>query len=603
LNASRVGRETAKIGPENPWQSNGNPPMRRFVLGLFAAIGIVAVLLVIGTSVAVWWAVASRATLPGSMVLTVDFGRGLIEGPSQKPLSELAFGKKQTLRGFLDALERAGDDSRVKGLYARFGGDSLGVAKGQEVRDAIRDFRAKGKFAIAFTDSFGEFGAGTRPYYIATAFDEIWLQPMGEVGLVGLRSEVPFFRGTLDKLGITPRFEHREEYKTAANSLTETGMTAPQREEVEDLLGAISGQIVRGIAQTRNLPEAQIASLIDRGPFSADEAKAAHLVDRIGYRDEAIARAHERAGSGAELVSLSRYLDGAGRPHDSGEKIALIYGTGLIVAGDSGGSLAGDSEMSAREMTRAFRQAVRDEQVRAILFRIDSPGGSAIARERGKPVIVSMGDVAGSGGYYVAAPADKIVAEPATLTGSIGVLAGKLVVAGLLQKLGVTTDAVERGANAGMFSPMQDFSPEAHQRLNAFLDLTYRGFKDHVAVGRHLSADAVEAVAKGRVWSGEEAKAKGLVDELGGYSAALRLALEAAKIPADKPFQVAVFPREKGTAELIYDRLTNADRDDEAGEPNAVQRALISLDAIATHIDALTGDGAVLRMPEIGELR
>ncbi len=588
--------------------------MRRFVLGLFAAIGIVAVLLFIGTSVAVWWAVASGSTLPGSMVLTVDFGRGLIEGPSQKPLSELAFGKKQTLRGFLDALERAGDDSRVKGLYARFSGDSLGVAKGQEVRDAIRDFRARGKFAIAFTDSFGEFGAGTRPYYIATAFDEIWLQPMGEVGLVGLRSEVPFFRGTLDKLGIAPRFEHREEYKTAANSLTETGMTAPQREELEDLLGSISGQIVRGVAQARNLPEAQVASLIDRGPFSADEAKAAHLVDRIGYRDEAIARVHERAGSGAELVSLSRYVDGAGRPHDTGEKIALIYGTGLIVAGDGSSSLAGNQEMSAREMTRAFRQAVRDDQVRAILFRIDSPGGSAVAsetiwrevvfaRERGKPVIVSMGDVAGSGGYYVAAPADKIVAEPATLTGSIGVLAGKLVIAGLLQKLGVTTDAVERGANAGMFSPMQDFSPEARQRLNAFLDLTYRGFKDHVAAGRHLSADAVESVAKGRVWSGEEAKAKGLVDELGGYSAALRLALEAAKIPADKPFQVAVFPREKGTAELIYDRLTNADRDDEAGQPNTIERALIGLDAITTHIDALTGAGAVLRMPEIGELR
>ena len=588
--------------------------MRRFVLGLFAAIGIVAVLLVIGVSVAVWWLVAGRPTLPGSMVLTVDLGRGLIEGPSQKPLSELVFGKKQTLRGFLDALERAGDDSRVKGIYARFSGDSLAVAKGQEVRDAIRDFRAKGKFAIAFADSFGEFGSGTRPYYIATAFDEIWLQPMGEVGLVGLRSEVPFFRGTLDKLGITPRFEHREEYKTAANSLTETEMTAPQREEVEDLLGSISGQIVRGIAQARNLREAQVASLIDRGPFSADEAKTAHLVDRIGYRDEAITRAHERAGSGAELVSLSRYLDGAGRPHDSGPKIALIYGTGLIVAGDGSSSLGGNQEMSAREMTRAFRQAVRDDQVRAILFRIDSPGGSAVAsetiwrevvfaRERGKPVIVSMGDVAGSGGYYVAAPADKIVAEPATLTGSIGVLAGKLIIAGLLQKLGVSTDTVERGANAGMFSPMQDFSPAARQRLDAFLDLTYRGFKEHVAAGRHLSADAVEAVAKGRVWSGEEAKAKELVDEIGGYSVALRLALEAAKIPPNKPFQVAVFPREKSTVEQIYDRLTNADRDSETGQPSALERALISLDAITAHIDALTGDTGVLRMLEIGEPR
>jgi len=589
--------------------------MRRFVLGLFAAIGVTAVLFVIGLSVAVWWVVASRPSLPGSILLTVDFGRGLIEGKSQDPLSELAFGKKQTLRGFLDALARAGDDSRVKGLYARLGGDNIGVAKGQEVRDAIRDFRAKGKFAIAFTDSFGEFGGGTRPYYIATAFDEIWLQPMGSVGLVGLRSEIPFFRGALDKLGVLPRFEHREEYKSAANSLTEIAMTGPQREEIESLLGSISGQIARGIAEARKLPEEQVAALIDRGPFFAEEAKAASLVDRIGYRDEAIARARERAGSGAELVTLSRYLDGAGRPHDSGPKIALIYGTGMITAGGGNVSpLSGDSEMSAREVTRAFRQAFGDSEVRAILFRIDSPGGSAVAsetiwrevvraREHGKPVIVSMGEVAGSGGYYVAAPADKIVAEPATLTGSIGVLAGKLVISGLLQKIGVSVDAAERGANAGMFSALHDFSPEARGRLDAFLDQTYRGFKEHVAAGRHLSADQVEAVAKGRVWSGEEAKAKGLVDELGGFGTGLRLAKEAAKLPADKEVKLTVFPRDRGTLERIYDRLTNPDRDNDAGRPSALERTLVALDAAITRMDSLASEAAVLRMPEIGELR
>jgi len=589
--------------------------MRRFVLGLFAAIGIGAVLLVIGISIAVWWAVASRPSLPGSIVLTVDFGRGLVEGKGQEPFSELLFGKKQTLRGFLEALERAGDDSRVKGLYARFGGDSIGIAKGQEVRDAIRDFRAKGKFAVAFSDSFGEFGGGTRPYYMATAFDEIWLQPMGSVGLVGLRSEIPFFRGALDKLGILPRFEHREEYKSAANSLTETQMTGPQREEIESLLGSISGQIVRGIAEARKLPEDQVAALIDRGPFFAEEAKAAQLVDRVGYRDEAVARARERAGSGAELVTLSRYFDGAGRPHDSGPKIALIYGSGMITAGGGNASpLSGDDEMSAREVTRAFRQAYGDSEVRAILFRIDSPGGSAVAsetiwrevvraKEHGKPVIVSMGEVAGSGGYYVAAPADKIVAQPATLTGSIGVLAGKLVIAGLLQKIGVSVDTAERGANAGMFSAMQDFSPEARQRLDAFLDQTYRGFKEHVAAGRRLSADQVEAVAKGRVWSGEEAKARGLVDELGGFATALRLAAEAGTIPADKDFKLSVFPHEKGTLERVYDRLANPDRDNDASRPSTLERGLTALDAVMRRLEALTGEAAVLHMPEIGEPR
>ncbi len=351
------------------------------------------------------------------------------------------------------------------------------------------------------------------------------------------------------------------------------------------------------------------------GHSSLSEALAAGLVDRVGYRDQAIARARQRAGAGAELVSLSRYLDRAGHPHDSGPKIALIYGTGLVTAG--GGKrtpLLDDAELSAREVSRAFRQAFSDPEVRAILFRVDSPGGSAVAsetiwrevvraREHGKPVIVSMGDVAGSGGYYIAAPADKIVAEPATLTGSIGVLAGKLVVSELLHKLGITGDSAQRGANAAMFSIFENFSPTGRQRLDAFLDETYRGFKEHVATGRHLTADEVEATAKGRVWTGEEAKEKGLVDELGGYDVALRLAKEAAKIPPDKPFKLAVFPREKGTIEAIYDRLFNLDRDSDAASSVAAQSLAAGGARLLAGLATLVGDPGVLRMPPIGEIR
>jgi protease-4 len=595
--------------------------MRRFVLGLFAAIGIIAVLVILGTGIAVWRLASSRPSVPRSIILTVELDRDLVEGPRQNELAELVAGRKTTMRGFLDAIERATEDSRVKGLYAHIGGDSLGLAKVQELRDALAAFRAKGKFAIAFSESFGEFGAGTRPYYLATAFDEIWLQPLGSVGLVGLRSEVPFVRGLLDRLGIEPSFAHREQYKSAANSLTETEMTGPQREELESLLGAMAGQIARGVAETRHLTEGEVQALIDKGPLFADEAKEAHLVDRIGYRDEALSEAHRRAGSGAELLSLSRYVDGAGRPHTKGPAIALIYGTGLIVqGGGSANPLTGTAEMSAREVARAFRDAFRDADVRAILFRIDSPGGSAVAsesiwrevvraRERGKPVIVSMGDTAGSGGYYIAAPADKIVAEPATLTGSIGVLAGKLVIAELLNKLRVTVDTTERGANSGMFSALRDFSPAERQRLDAFLDQTYRGFKEHVATGRHLSEEAVEAVAKGRVWSGEDAKKNGLVDQLGGYAVALRLAREAAKIPADASIKLVVFPRQKSTAELVFDRLVDRERDgDSAGPPSgAFGGAWTSLSALASPLEVLlsglVGDPAVLRMPPLGEIR
>src|SRR5437016_1550049 len=565
--------------------------MRRIVLGIFAAIGIIAALMVLGTGIAVWRIASSRPSLPKSIILTAELGRDLVEGPRPNEVSELLTGRKQTMRGFLDAIERAAEDSRVRGLYAHIDGDSLGLAKVQELRDAVQAFRARGKFAIAFSESFGEFGGGTRPYYLATAFDEIWLQPLGAVGLTGLRAESPFLRGLLDRIGIEPSFQHREQYKSAANILTETEMPAPQREELDSLLGAMAGQITHGIAETRHLTESEVQGLIDKGPLFADEAKEAHIVDRIGYRDEALTEAHRRAGSGAELLSLSRYIEGAGRPHTKGPAIALIYGAGLIVQGGGDKSpLSGTAEMNAREVARAFRDAFRDADVRAILFRIDSPGGSAVAsgsiwrevvraRERGKPVIVSMGDTAGSGGYYIAAPADKIVAEPATLTGSVGVVAGKLVIAEFLHKLGVTTDMAERGAHAGMFSAMHDFSPAERERLDAFLDMTYSGFKAHVAAGRHLSEEQVEAVAKGRVWSGEEAQAKGLVDALGGYAIALQLAKEAAKIPPDGPFKLVVFPRTKTTGELIFDRQLDTTPDDDGGapQPGLIERTLAAL--------------------------
>jgi protease IV len=588
--------------------------MWRLLVGFFAVIGVAAVLLVGGVLLVIGGLRPSVTPLPGNIVLVADLSRGLPERGSEDPLLRLLVGRKPSLRDVLDAIEAGGNDPRVKVLLARVGDDELGLAAVQEIRDAVAVFRAKGKLALAFADSFGEFGPGTRPYYLATAFDEIWLQPIGNVGLTGLHAESPFLKGTLDLLGIVPEFDHREQYKTAMNVLTETKMTPAHREEVEALLASVAGQIVRGIAQGRKLPEAEVRDAIDRGPLLAEEAIQAKLVDRLGYHDEIVAHARARAGSGSGMVDLGDYLDRAGHPHREGPTIALIYGSGLVVRdGDPANPLTGSNMMAANEMTRAFRAAVRDPAVRAILFRVDSPGGSAVAsetiwrdvvfaRERGKPVIVSMGDVAGSGGYYVAAAADKIVAEPATLTGSIGVLAGKLIFAELMKKLGITTDTVERGANSGMFSITSDFSPRGRERLDHLLDTTYAGFKNRVAAGRHMSADAVEAVAKGRVWSGEDAKARGLVDELGGYAVALRLAKEAAKLPADAPVEVVVYPRERGFAALLERWFDN---DDEAGGTVSAtfERGLAMYHSLAAAVDTVTAEGGFLRMPSIGDIR
>ncbi|HEY1797745.1 MAG TPA: signal peptide peptidase SppA [Stellaceae bacterium] len=587
--------------------------MGRAFLYIFAVIGglsLIAFLGVVTVVVIAFHAAPKPTPLPAKIILSADLDQDLAEGPGPDVVSRTLFGDKMTLRDFLDALEKAGDDPRVKGVYARLGDDSLGLARVQEVRDAIAAFRAKGKFAIAFADTFGEFGPATRPYYLATAFDQIWLQPMGDVGLTGLYTETPFLKDTLQKIGVAADFDHRSEYKSAMNSLTEDSMTGPQREETEGLLDSLDGQIVHDISVARKISEPDLRAAIDRAPLFADDALSAHLVDKLGYRDEAIAAAERRAGGGASFVALSRYLDRAGRPNDRGIKIALVDGDGMITREGTGGSLINENGFDAQKVAKALRDAIADKEVRAILFRIDSPGGSVVASEtvwreidrahrNGKPVVVSMGDVAASGGYYIAAPADKIVAEPATLTGSVGVLAGKIVLTGLMQKLGVNFTAIGHGANAGMFSAVDDFSPEAKQRLSDMLDRIYAGFKDHVASGRRLTPDAVEAIAKGRVWSGEDAKKNGLVDALGGYEVALKLTKEAAEIPADAPVDLVTFPARKNPVTEFIDRIAGKDKDDRG----MVGSRFAGLVALIERVGALAAAPGTVEMPRIGEIR
>jgi protease-4 len=245
--------------------------MRRLVIGFFAAVGFLTVLLVVGAFLLTKQLKPVVTPLADNIILSIDLTQGLAEGPRQDRLLRLLVGSEPTLRDVLDGIETASGDPRVRVLLARVGDDELGLGKIQELRDATAAFRAKGKFALAFADSFGEFGPGTRPYYLATAFDEIWLQPMGNVGLTGLYTEIPFFKGTLDLIGVAPEFDHREEFKTATNSLTETKMTPPHRAEVDALLASISGQIIHGISEGRKLPEAEVRDAIDHGPLLADD--------------------------------------------------------------------------------------------------------------------------------------------------------------------------------------------------------------------------------------------------------------------------------------------------------------------------------------------
>jgi protease IV len=582
--------------------------MGRFLIGFFAIIGGLVVLLMVAAVGIGLYGRQAPLRIADDTVLSLDIGAGFSDAAPSGALSQLLAPARPPLKDVLDALEKAGGDARVKGLVARIGDGEMGLSQAQELRDAIAAFRAKGKRAVAYSDSFGEFSSGTRSYYLASSFDEIWLQPHGLVGLIGLRAEEPFFRGTLDLLGVVPRFDHREQYKSATDPFTEKTMTGPDREQLTALLDSVYGQIVRGIAADRKLDESAVRALVDRGPLLAQEALDAHLIDHIGYDDEAMAALGVGPGGDKRPLSLTRYLAAAGRPHQSGPTIALIYATGEIARGGGGGDqLLGSGAGGADTVIRAFRLAERDPAVRAILFRIDSPGGSAVASESiwraalraqaaGKKLIVSMGDVAGSGGYYIAASADKIVAEPATITGSIGVLAGKVLLTGLLEKIGAATSGVDVGANAALFSSFEDFTPADYQRFEAFLDDVYAGFKDRVATGRKLDPATVESLAKGRIYSGEDAKAKGLVDALGGFATALQLAKDTAGIAPDSDVTVKLYPPPENAARQLIARALG--REPPADDEVMLERTLAALQPLVGALERLAvPPGAVVMAP------
>lgn len=550
--------------------------MRKVFIGALVALGALSfIALVVATGVA-FASLVAKGRVPARTILEADLEDPLPEVVPDDPLARLQMGKTLTVLDVVSALDRASGDRRVAGFVARIGG-GLGLAKTQELRDAVLRFRSKGKWAIAWADTFGEAGPGTGGYYLATAFDEIYVQPSGDIGLTGLILESPFVRGTVDKLGFVPRLDHRHEYKNAMNVFTEKKYTDPHREATRKIMDSWFGQIVRGIAKGRKMSEEEVRALMDRGPFLGREALEAGLVDGLAYRDEVYEKAKEKAGKGSKPLFLSSYLRRAGSPYRRGTTVALIYGVGQVLRGESEYDPASqEPTMGSDTVAAAFRAAVEDESVRAILFRVDSPGGSYVAsdtiwretvraRQAGKPVIVSMGDVAGSGGYFVAMACDKIVAQPATITGSIGVLGGKFLTTGFWDKLGVTWDEVHTSRNSTIWTGTHDYSPSEWDRFQASLDRIYEDFTSKVAEGRRLPKQRVLEIAKGRIWSGEDGKNLGLVDAVGGYAEALALVREAAGLPEDAPIRLKVFPKKKSLFEAIFGR----ERDSSEGQATA----------------------------------
>lgn len=481
-------------------------------------------------------------------------------------------GRPMALRDAVAAIHRAAEDSRVAGLIARVQLAPSPPGAVQELRAAIAAFSAV-KPSLAWAETY----PGTLAYYLASAFGEVWMQPSGTLGLIGFASNAMFLRDALEKAGIEAQFVARGEYKSAAELFTESGFTDAHREAVTRMLESLQDQVWQAVSESRNIDRGALDELADRAPLLRDDAVASGLVDRIGFRDEAYARIAELTGAEVDSAEpedldekpprlyLTRYAGSARSrlappvPSIPGRRskptIAVVTLQGTIVNGRGGPQFLpfGPSTVGGDTVAATLREVAANDSVSAIVLRVDSPGGSVTAsetiwrevkraRDRGKPVVASMGAVAASGGYYVSMGADAIVANPATITGSIGVLTGKLIVRDLKDRLGVRSDTVRTNANADAWSIDAPFTPEQQAHREAEADLYYTDFVQRVAEGRNLTTDAVDVVARGRVWTGADALERGLVDELGGLETAVRRAKVLAGLDEDADVRLVSYP-------------------------------------------------------------
>jgi protease IV len=518
---------------------------------------------------------ARHRGVPNGCVLELDLHSVPSETSGFDPLSMISgSGRPLTLRSTVSAIHRAAKDRRVAGLIARVQLPAAAAGPLQELRDAITAFTAQ-KPSLAWAETY----PGTLSYYLASAFGEVWMQPSGTVGLVGFATNALFLRGALEKAGIEAQFVAKGQYKSAANLFTQDRYTDAHREADSRLLESLHGQVWQAVAESRKIDPGAVDALADRAPLLRDDAVASGLVDRIGFRDEAYARIAELVGvephsadngdadedDATPRLYLSRYArmsaprQTPALPSIPGRRqkptVAVITVAGPIVSGRGGPQMLpiGPSSVGGDTIAAALREAASDDSVAAIVVRVDSPGGSVTAsetmwravvkaRNKGKPVVASMGAVAASGGYYLSTAADAIVANPGTITGSIGVLTGKLVAKDLKDKLGVGFDTVRTNANADAWSINAPFTPEQQAQVEAEADLFYTDFVERVAEGRKMSTDAVHAVAQGRVWTGADALERGLVDELGGLRTALRRAKILAGLDEDTEVRIVSYP-------------------------------------------------------------
>lgn len=569
---------------------------------------VVFVIVAMGITLLAFWGLgggrSSHRGWHSAKVVSFDLSGAIPELKPNDPFTRWANPNMVDFKDMLDALEKARTDSSIEGIYLDVDSPGLGWAQNEELRAAIDEFEASGKWCIAYMETAGEFSTGTGGYMLASACRTLYMAPPGDVGLVALRVETPFVRGMFDKIGVQPQFGQRKEFKNAANTYISSDYTPAHLEATTALLKSLNAELVGAIATGRQLSESAVQQLIDAGPYTGPEAKQHKLVDDLLYRDQVRAEIEKKTGEEDPFVTVAQYIQ-SGRPHSSGGKtIALVYATGGVSRGHSGdGPLQGES-MGSDTVTKALRDAREDDDIAAVVLRVDSPGGSYVASDlirreveltkAKKPVVISQGNYAASGGYFISMDGSKILADSATITGSIGVFSGKMVTKDFWeQKIGVHWGPISLGPSGDFYSTQALYDAHGTERMNAMLDRIYSDFVGKAAAGRQLSFDQLESLAHGRVWTGRDALPRKLVDKIGGLSAAIAEARELAGIEADDRYTVKVL-RDEPT---FFDQLAGRGASLIAGMSPQATRLIQQLATLTTPTR-----GAELRDPYLPEV-
>jgi len=535
------------------------------MLGVFAGMFLFLVVVPFLFIAVAIGSASSEEPAPRNTVLELDLRAGVTDQAPNNPFAIFGGSGLSTLQ-IVDTLAQAGEDDRVKVLLIRLPEAGITPAAADEIRQAIRRFRASGKVVLAHSQGFQPVGATVSSYMIGASASELWMQNTAAFQLVGYSADSIFLGRALGRYGVNAEFEQRYEYKNAVNEFTESDFTPAHREAMTAWMTSIYTSALANAAQDRKTTPAALRAAIEAGPHSSAQALQRRLIDKIGQVEEAEAEARRRAGRGAAIMEFADYASSKGPREGSGRSaIAIVGGEGAIMTGTGGSAdpFGGGSSILSDDLAEALYAAIEDDSVKAIVFRVSSPGGSPEASEQilaavraakaaGKPVVVSMGDYAASGGYWISSEANWIVAQPSTLTGSIGVYGGKFVLADALGRFGVDMRSLSVGGDyADAFSPAQTFSPTQRAAYAAQIDRTYEEFIARVAAGRRLPPARVREIARGRVWTGAQAREIGLVDQLGGLEEAIAKARELARIPAADPVRFKRYPEASSPFEAL----------------------------------------------------